>query len=384
MMRPARRAAILGLAAILIGFPIPSWVYFVTHGVPDGHADFRANYIAGYMLRTGKPLFDYASELENQNLRVSPEAIALPFVHPAYEALLYLPLSFFSYLEAYWIWFALNLLIIAYVCRLLRPEWTALSAVAPWLPAGAFAAFLPIGLSIVQGQDSLLVLLFLTLAFALFRYPKRLVMAGVFLGLALFRFHIIVPIVVCLLFWRRWKVVTGFLSTALVEAALSVAIAGFWPYVHRVLGLSFQPDRAYSPAISRMPTLRGLIHSVGGADWLVLVVSVTVLAMTVRAGSKCGLTQQFSLAVTAAVLVSYHGFVYDLSVLLIPLTLLMSKKDESAFAVIGICFFTPILLAFAPDRAYLGVCAVAVLFIFLVVTQCQSQRVWSFQVSSVP
>jgi len=367
-MTPATRAAIIGLTAILIGLPIPSWAFFFLHVVPDGHADFRANYTAGYLLRTGKPLYNYDLELEVQNRSVSPEVVGAPFIHPAYEALLYVPLSLLSYLQAYWVWFAVNLMILVCVYRLLRPELSSLYAVASWVPAATFAAFLPIGAAIVQGQDSLLVLLLCSLAFNYFRDSEHLLIAGMCLGLAVFRFQIIVPIILCFLLWRRWRVVSGFLITSVGAAVASVAVAGFWPYVHTLLGLSVQPELAYLQPASRMPNIRGLIHSLGGGDWIVLAASLTLLGVGVLAGTRCDLQQQLSLAITTAALVSYHGFVHDLCTVFIPLVLLISKKQQTALVVAGICFLTPNLVAFVPNRSYIGVISVLVLFAFLVST----------------
>jgi hypothetical protein len=336
--------------------------------VPDGHADFRANYTAGYLLRTGKPLYDYALELEVQNLNVSPEVVGAPFIHPAYEALIYVPLSFLSYLQAYWIWFVVNLVSLVCVYRLLRPELSSLFAVASWMPGATLAAFLPIGAALVQGQDSLLLLLLCSLAFNYFRDSEHLLIAGMLLGFAVFRFQIVVPIILCFLLWRRWKVVIGFMITSISAAAVSVAVAGFWPYVHTILGLSVQPELAYLQPTSRMPNIRGLIHSLGGNDWMVLTVSIALLAIAVLAATRRDVQQQFSLAITTAALVSYHGFVHDLSLLFIPLAVLLSRKQQSAILIAGICFFTPNLVAFLPNRSYIGIISVLVLFAFFVCT----------------
>src|SRR5437660_636350 len=77
-MRPQIRGVVLGLTAILVGLPLIAWGYFLANMVPSGHTDFRANYAAGYMLRAGRPLYDYSAELETQNQIVSREQIALP------------------------------------------------------------------------------------------------------------------------------------------------------------------------------------------------------------------------------------------------------------------------------------------------------------------
>src|SRR5262245_57155400 len=248
MTTPTTRAVILGLTAVLIGLPITGWTFLLTH---NSLADFRAYYSAGYMLRTGQPLYDYDLQMEVQNLNVSAEAVANPFLHPAYEALFYVPFSFFSYLQAYWAWAALNLLIVVCVYRLLRSALSALSPVAPWLPPATLAAFLPIGAAIVQGQDTLLVLLLLSLAFVWFRSSEHLLIAGLLFGLAVFRFQIMVPIILCFVCWGRWRVVLGFSLTAASATALSIALAGFWPYVNTLLRLSLRPEFVYLGPVSR-------------------------------------------------------------------------------------------------------------------------------------
>ena len=365
-MNPTTRAVILGLTAILVGLPIAGFGYFLVHMVPDGHADFRANYTAGYILRTGQPLYRDSVEFAVQNLKVSNEPISLPFIHPAYEALLYVPLSFLNYLPAYWVWFALNLGLLVLLYRLLRPELKALSIAAPWLPAASFAAFLPIGAALVQGQDSLLVLFLFGLAYCHFRRSDNLILAGMLLGSAVFRFQVVVPIVLCFVVWRRWRVVAGSLISVLGAAILSIAIGGFWPYVDRVLGLTVQSELAYLRPITRMPNLRGLIESFGGDDRMVLILSLAVLGVAMAAGMKSDVQHQFSLAITAASLVSYHCLVHDLSILFIPLTTLIGKKDNMAWLVTGICFFAPTLSSLVPDHSYLAVFAVLGLFIFLI------------------
>jgi len=275
--------------------------------------------------------------------------------------------SFLPYLQAFWLWFAVNLVVLASIYYLLRPELEPLSAAASWLPIAALAAYLPFGAALVQGQDSLVLVLLLALAFARLRSPDHLLLAGMCLGLAAFRFQIVAPVIVCFLLWRKWNLVAGFLATALPAAVVSVVLAGFWPYVHTVRGLSVQATGALHQPISRMPNLRGLIQSAGGGGWSVLLVSLLVLAGAVLAGQKRILRQQWALAITAATLVSYHALVHDLSVLFIPCALLFSRKTGSALLVAFVVFIAPVLLIFAPNHFYLAVFGVFALFVYLAV-----------------
>jgi hypothetical protein len=81
---------------------------------PSGLAermDFRQLYAAGYQARTDPAnLYDYEQQKAVQDRLVSKAAGLLPFVRPAYEALLFLPLSYLPYRAAYLGFLALNLL----------------------------------------------------------------------------------------------------------------------------------------------------------------------------------------------------------------------------------------------------------------------------------
>ena len=350
---PQIRGLILGLAAALIGFPLISWAYFLTHMVPSGHADFRANYTAGYMLRMSKPLYDYSAEVQAQNKVVSREGNALPFIHPAYEALLYLPLSFLSYVTAFWTWFGVNigLLILAY--RLMRAELGSLAPVASCLPAATLLAYLPIGTCLVQGQDSVLLLTLLAASSSLLR-NQRLLLAGVCLGLGVFRFQIVIPIVVCFALWRQWRLIVGFLAAAVPAALLSIQIAGFSSYLKTIQGLSRQVGELQQ-STAKMPNLRGLIESLGGDAWLVLVFSLIVVASVGLMGKKFSLHRQLSIAIATGSLVSYHCLLHDLSVLLIPCSLLFIQRTGRSFAIAGLVFFAPTLMIFSPNHFYFAV-----------------------------
>jgi uncharacterized membrane protein len=65
--------------------------------------------------------------------------------------------------------------------------------VYPWLFAGLIAAFLPIGVELIQGQDSI-ILLFLLAGAMLAIERNREILAGALIAVGLFKFTVIVPI----------------------------------------------------------------------------------------------------------------------------------------------------------------------------------------------
>jgi hypothetical protein len=303
---------------------------------------------------------------------VSREAVALPFIHPAYEALIYAPLSFLSYLGAFWLWFAVNLGFLASIYYLLRPELKALSIVTSWLPVATLAAYIPFGAALVQGQDSLMLVMLFALAFDRLRTTNHIFLAGMCVGLAAFRFQFVIPVIVCFLLWRRWKLVAGFASTALPAAVVSIALAGFLPYVHTIEGLSGHATGILRQPISKMPNLRGLLQSVGGGHWSVLIASLLVLGVACFAGQERKSQEQLAIAIVSATLVSYHALVHDLSLLFIPCALIFARQSGSALFVGAVVFFSPVLLIFAPDHFYIAVLGVFALFIYLAVPSFES------------
>src|SRR5437879_6573714 len=105
---------LLGILPIIFCIQFLAWLTFFPNAL-RGHADFRQLYIAGYMVRTGHrtQLYDYAAQTFFQNALVSNGELALPFIRPAYQALLFVPFSLFSYRTAYLGFLLLNVLLLA-------------------------------------------------------------------------------------------------------------------------------------------------------------------------------------------------------------------------------------------------------------------------------
>ena len=84
-------------------------------GALRGHADFRQLYAAGYMVRTGhaSELYDTRAQQQFQDALVGNDERALPFIRPAYQALLFVPFSLLPYRSAYLAFLAVNLVLLA-------------------------------------------------------------------------------------------------------------------------------------------------------------------------------------------------------------------------------------------------------------------------------
>ena len=327
--RLLRRALLTAAAALLL----LCQVNLFRAVLPDslaGLADFRAMYSAGCIVGTGHAaqLYDYSYERDLQNEAAGPRKGALPFVYPPFAVLPFVPLSLLSYREAYFVLLLINLLLLGAAAAILSRRLPALVSLWRPLPLVLFLTFLPVGVALVQGQVSILLLLLCCGCYVSLQ-GGRPFRAGLLLAGMLIKFQIALPVALLFLAWRRWRFLGGFVLGAAVLACLSLLVAGAGGvavYAHSLLsmaaGVSAPSEQARLGMFpSRMPNLHGVFYALsGGAAWgngLTLVSSILVMLRT--AAARASLPR----ALLAALLVSYHLQPHDLSLLLVPIAVLM-------------------------------------------------------------
>lgn len=382
------RGLALGIPAILLGLQITGWLFFIP-AIFDGHADFRNFYSAGYMVRSGdaRALYDYETEKVYQDRLISRENLAMPFIHPAYEALLFVPLSLLPYRAAYFAFLTVNLALLAICYRLLRPRMQNLAKVWRGLPAAMFL-FLPVTGALMKGQDSILLLTLLA-AGAVCLAEKREFSAGTLIALGLFRFQIVLPIAILFLIWRRWRFSAGFAVTAAVVAAVSVGVAGVAQtesYARSLLSISGSGSVAdlvrYAQPDWQMANLRGLIVGLAGSHlsvlWIrrvILLVSGALLFLVAGLARGRG-ANSLLIAITASAAVSYHFLFHDMSVLLIPIIFALDRfvtaeaTGDPAGRLVArtaaVMFVAPIAVSFVPGQYYLVALPLCALLLVLI------------------
>jgi hypothetical protein len=353
--------------------------FLARDSVAEGYQDFTIFYSAGQIVRQGMghDLYDEAVEWRVQQ-QVAPHVLtrkaALPYMHAPYEVLVFLPFSYFSYVQAYVLWNVANLAILAALPFLLKPYLPALQQYRPALWTLSFLAFFPVFLTMLEGQDIILLLLLYTLAFAALKKGAWF-SAGCWLTLGLFRFQLVVPFLLVMLLTRKWKLLAGSFLTAAGLALVSAAIIGWhavvrypgyiWSLEHH-LGRSILPPRD-------SPNLRGLIEQVC-ASWssphivlaAVIALSAAAIFLVVRKwrSAQRNEPQQldllFSLTLTVTLLVSYHGMFYDFTLLLLPVLVVLNRILLGTWrtaglrigivAPIAILFCTPLYMVFWSRR----------------------------------
>lgn len=317
----------------------------------------------------GHQLYDLTlqEQVERETVARPSGLPPLPFLRPAYEALAFAPFTLMSYLQAFTAWNLACLLLLGAWIRLARNHLASLKIFSPALWWLALFGFFPVFLNLPMGQDSIPLLLLMTLAFFKLRSGAPFG-AGAWLGLAAFKPQIVLPLLLILLLFRpqRARLLSGFLLASLAVFLISAGVSGWHSMLHypqyllnvnRELG-----NGTITP--SDMPNLRGLVamlpttrmtESLLGAASLLLM----VLAGKLWPGQALGKTEDefdinsaFSVSVVVALLVAYHTHVYDLALLILPIALrlndLANAGDLRSHAIevgtIALLFFTPLYL----------------------------------------
>ena len=345
-----------------------------------GYPDFTGLYAAGKIVRNGEGnrLYDLDLQYQRQLTFASHVTIrhgALPYLHPPFETLLFAPLSLLPYTMAYLVWNGVSLAILAWAMVMLRPHLPLLQTSNLGLWVLLSIAYFPIFICLLQGQDMPLLLLAVAGAYVSLQ-ARKYFWAGCWLGLGLFRPQLILPLFFIILLGQtgsrqRWlKSITmlsaGLGLVALLECAASVAVSGwneFRSYPKYVWML--EANHGYGAIMpADMPNIRGLVAVLlpdGGRGALLAIAGIS-MAILILAGLVFRRLQRtrnlglaFSSALVAAVLTSYHAFMYDLALLwwvsLFVLSYVADAAREPAavsrwltLAPVGVLFSTPLLM----------------------------------------
>jgi len=352
------------LAYIILIFLLAGYFW-----IPSGlykDFDFRSMYAAGVLVRTDPAhLYDLSRQKQVQDGRVGKREQSIPFGHLAYDALLYVPFSLLDYRNAYALVVLCNAILVV-LCFLAAPK--EFSETIPlWQPRAGFIffSFLPTTIALAQGQDSLLLLLILCLAWKQLDRSRHFT-AGLVLAILLVKPHLALLAALFVAVRYGWRFVAGFVAgaAAVVAICLPFWLHGGWRAwlgVLSTLSLASGHSRAQEDAMGiyswAMPNLRGAFLLLLGQ-----VLSSHVLLATVCLGSLILLVwglvvvrrlrpqNAFAFSILVTVLVSYSLEPHDLVILLLPMVLIERDATKALRRCRDVVLGLPIaLLIFAPS-----------------------------------
>ncbi len=300
---------------------------------PEG-ADFSTFYTAGKIVQRGQgsQLYDWKLQTRVQSEFSQVAAVrhlALPYMRPPFDALLFLPLSYLPYLRAFQIWIALSVLLVGLAAALLRWRIPEFLAIPWWIYYPAVFSYCPIAHGFALGQDHALVFFLFALVMIFLREGKDF-RAGCFLGLALIKFQLVLPFIIVLLLKKQFRALGGFLAVAVLLSGVGTWVLG-WQGAMAYPAYLWRLNQIRTAAgiyPSVMPSLRGLVQGWGksmpSSLSLDLVTSLLSLGLLVWAAQQWKTTaprrsKVYSAGIAtvflATLLAGYHAFGFDLSLL---------------------------------------------------------------------
>lgn len=305
--------------------------------------DFSPIYAAGTILRKGEAPKLYDLEEQARVERSFGRNQLLVYDHPPFEAVFFEPITILGYSAAYLLWGAINVLLWLLFQHLLRPF-----APVPKNNLQYFmicSLFFPLWSALMQGQMLVLIMVFFFLTFVHLERHQDF-RAGVFLGLALFKFPLVIPFALILLLRSKWKIMMGLATTAFAFAVLSLLAVRPVAVISYIKLLVAAGGRSGTLAYATfkpwdMPSLTGFlmtfmtprisprwieaVAAVVGAILLLATASLWRVQEKRAANSSSGL--MFAVALTVSLLTAPHLNLHDLSLMLIAVLLVLGSPQ---------------------------------------------------------
>jgi hypothetical protein len=349
-LRAVPRWGLVVFCLISIGVSGRQMLWYFSHG--PAVTDLRI-FMTGIDLVSsgqGSELYHFDAQQKAQ-FQLYPETRTsglLPFNHPAYELLLYWPISGLSYQLALLVWALANVGIVFLIARLLGPYTLALTRTTGIPLALCLLAFYPVMYVLGEGQDSLIFLLLLVLSLRSMD-DGRTFLAGFLLALAGFKFHLVLLIAFFVLFLRgKWRGLGGFVVGGAVVGAISLALVGpamIHDYPAMLSRQQVMTPWGFIPWF--MPNLRGFLQwalvrwlDEGEVLPVVFMTSavVGVVATFLMLRSRAKRTRSphdvkdesdesmvYAVAILTTILISYHLHMQDLTMALLPMVVLADR-----------------------------------------------------------
>lgn len=386
-----RKRSILIVCSVVLIVAINATLYVAMQNFQSRKPDFAYLYQAGRAIIHERfpGILETFPSLKGPDFAATASDGLLPQdkLHPPYELAIYFCLALMKFRVAYPFWWGSNLVLLGFAAYLLWGYVPNLQDKYPYFLI-LIATFFPVFVALAQGQTSILLLVFLALCHDSLQ-KQREFRAGFLLAMGMFKFLVVVPVAVLLILEKRWKSLAGFATGCFALLLLSCALVGLdgvVSWVRLIAGYGkAAPEKAGT--VSIMPNLRGLIEACGTliAPSVILTVLTLVLSLCLFLWVDGRILQcrdsslRFSLQVLLAVMISYHLYPHDASVLILPLAILLNhslnKEVELKFRravviLVTIIYLTPLVAHLQVGMPLIGIAS----FVLLVMAQIESTR----------
>jgi Glycosyltransferase family 87 len=311
-----------------------------------GYGDFASFYTAGTLVRRGlgAELYNPAAQWKVQQefaAEVQTRRGPLPYIRPPFEALLFSLFAAWPYATALLLWTGVKLVLLAAIPFVVirRRSWE--EPFPRWVTGLLVVGTFPEFMDLLMGQDAVLLTFLFAVAFWQLETGKDMG-AGVTLGLALFKFQLVIPFVVTLWIAGRKRVLPGFATSAAAVTAISAVMVGWRGLLHYPVYLLALNRASGGEMVSseQQMNLRGLLTLIVGRSaypgrihWGLAPVALVAIVYAGLSWRKAGdrlLAEGFGLALIITILTSYYAYDYDLLLLIVPLFAMWVRSTADA------------------------------------------------------
>lgn len=335
-----------------------------------GKNDFPVFYSSAQMVHEGQAsrLYDFVAE--NGFVHRVSNVTRAPNNHLPYELLIFVPLTSLRFGVAHISWTLLSLAMVMGVALMMQNIGPGKSSYAVTLLT--ILAFFPVWYCLLQGQDSILLLFLFALSFLFWRRGQD-DLAGFVLAMGLFRPQLVLPFAFVAFLAGKWKFVRGFIPGTAFVVLMSTWVVGLHGMAEYWNLLVSQGTQSSGSALAERWQVRpGLMATWRGFLWIclpawvpgglrnVLLLSGTFAALFLAAKKllvakdRPSLEFAFAFVVAVVVLVSFHSFLNDFSLMVLPLLIFgtcfgppsyVPRKSVRLMLTVGFVFFlTPLYL----------------------------------------
>ncbi|KPL90888.1 glycosyltransferase family 87 protein [Herpetosiphon geysericola] len=328
---------IIGFFLLLSGFLL---------GFDPATSDYPSFYIAGEIVKADQAhlLYDMNTQTDYQApyRGFTPGDVnnLLIYVNPPHTAIFMLPLTWIPFTVSFFVWYAINLAMLAYFMRLVWNDLGATETANKWLIMSAIFGFHTIATVLYLGTFSILMLL---ATYQVYRSTQReqWFKAAFWLFIATFKFQFVLFIGLWMLIQRYWRGLFWFALICVGFVGISSLIWGWdmWPnyLASGSSTLNLFDQNGIKP--SQTFTLRGTLALWFGAENKQLVNTASQIGLGLAALGFAGLIwrsakhpqQQawnYSLAVTFGGLFSLHMYGHDAMLYITPALLLFQLYQQ--------------------------------------------------------
>lgn len=267
--------------------------------------------------------------------------IFIPFFNPPFVAIALQLLLPFGLENAFIIFLAVNIFLLVLICFISVQQITSTKWYFTLLIVIGIATYIPVSITLITGQFNIILCLVLLLVWVFLKRGDEF-KGGLLLSLLLIKPHFFILPFLAMLMQRRKKLLYGFITGIALLSGISYFFVG-WDGINNYIHLLFtiyKTGAGYNIDLMTQQSIQTLLlivfhtHSLAAIRIVWIIAVMCLILPTLFVWSKQfpftspQFSFQFALLIIATLLTSPRTHLYDISLLLVIVPLLLSHMDK--------------------------------------------------------